>query len=117
MLLQGSMTDAAKYRLAAQIFMAVALFGILGLHILSALLAGLLIFQIVQTMTPFLRRLGIQRRWSRAIALAVPAILFGVAIIAAVAGLVTLVTGPDSLVVLLQQMADVVGTIRRQLPD
>jgi predicted PurR-regulated permease PerM len=117
MLLRTPMTDAAKYRLAAQILMTAALFGILGLHLLSALLSGLLIFQIVQTVVPALGRVGIRRTLSRSIALAVPAVIFGVAIVAAVGGLIALASGPDSLVTMLQGMADIIGTIRRQLPD
>jgi predicted PurR-regulated permease PerM len=111
------MTDPAKYRIASQILMLIALIAILKLQILSALLAGLLIFQIVQTMAPFLRRLGIKRQLSRSIALAIPAVLFGLVIVVAVGGLIALVTGPDSLVMLLQRMADIIATIRSQLPD
>ncbi len=110
------MTDSDKYRIASQFVMIVGLVAVLKFQLLSALLSGLLIFQIVQTTAPLLRRLGIKRGLSRTIALAVPTIIFGVAIVAAVAGLITLVTGPDSLAVLLQRMADIVTTIRAQLP-
>ena len=60
-----AVTDAAtlpslnRVTLASQILAGIALYGILSLHLLSALLAGLLMHHLVQATVPLLGRVGI----------------------------------------------------------
>jgi len=110
-------TEAARYRLASEIIMVIALLGIMKFGLLGALLPGLLIYQIVHAMVPPLRRMGITHDWVRMVALAIPALIIGFALAYGVVELVILATGPESLVDLLRRMADVVGAARRYVPS
>jgi predicted PurR-regulated permease PerM len=109
-------TEAAKYRLASEIIMVIALIGIMKLGLLGALLPGLLIYEIVHAMVPPLRRMGITHDWVRTVALAIPALIIGTALIYGVVELVVLATGSESLVDLLRRMADIVEAARRYVP-
>ncbi|QWT19236.1 AI-2E family transporter [Bacillus sp. NP157] len=48
--------SARAVRLASYVLAALALWGVLMLHLVSALLAGLLVYEVVEGMTPFIRR-------------------------------------------------------------
>ncbi|MBB3226311.1 putative PurR-regulated permease PerM [Luteibacter sp. Sphag1AF] len=48
--------DARMVRLASYVLAALALWGVLMLHLVSALLAGLLVYEVVESLTPLLRR-------------------------------------------------------------
>ncbi len=95
----------------------VALYCVLKLELLSALLAGLLIAQIVHSTVPLLNRLGIaQRKVGKAIALALITVLVVVLLSFGVVGIWRLTAGPDNLFVLFQSMAEVIDTARTHLP-
>lgn len=95
----------------------VALYLILHLGLLSALLAGMLIYLIVQSAVPAFRALGLTRRVGKALVLALFATVIGVGVALGGIQILSLLTsGSDSVVVLLQQMADVVSTARERMP-
>ncbi|TCV96221.1 putative PurR-regulated permease PerM [Luteibacter rhizovicinus] len=48
--------NTRNIRIASYVLAAVALWGVLMLHLVSALLAGLLVYEVVETLTPVLRR-------------------------------------------------------------
>ncbi len=110
------MTETSKMQIVSQVLALVALVTVLELGLLTALLSGLLIYQLVQLTLPPLRRLGVAHGTGRTIALAVPAGILIVAATLGVAQIIALTTGPDSLARLLEMMADVIGTARQYLP-
>lgn len=94
-----------------------ALFGIIQLHILSSLLAGMVVYLIVQSAVPLVRTLGLTRRTGKALVLALVATLIGVGAVYGAAAMLSLATdGSDSVVALLGQMADVISTARERVP-
>ncbi len=110
------MTATSKIQTVSQVLALVALVLVLELGLLTALLSGLLIYQLVQLTVPPLRRLGVAHGTGRTIALAVPAGVLIVAATLGIAQIIALTTGPDSLARLLEMMADVIGTARQYLP-
>ena len=87
------MTQAQRCEVAAWVLAAAGLLGVLHLHLLAALLAGLLVFELVETAAARL-------------------------LLLAVLGLLGLLNDrAESLPVLMQKMADVVDTARSHLPD
>ncbi|MCA3249312.1 MAG: AI-2E family transporter [Holosporaceae bacterium] len=109
--------QAARLTLITQAMMGLALVAVLSLHLLSALLAGLLIYQLVQATVPLTKRLGVMPRLGKVIVLIlvpsvmIAAITVGVLILAA-----HLHSGSDSAPALLQKLADVVAMARNYLP-
>jgi len=94
-----------------------ALFLIIHLGLLSALLSGLLIYLLVQSAVPMFRPLGVTRRVGKAIVLILFASIIGVLVTWGVVEAIALMTtGSDNVVALLQQMADVVSTARERTP-
>lgn len=96
----------------------VALYGVLKLGLLPALLSGLLVAQLVHGAVPVLYRLGIaNRNVGRAIALTLvttlTATLIALLIVAAAS---RLTAGPENLFFLMQSMAEVIDTARTHLP-
>ncbi|NKF22352.1 AI-2E family transporter [Solimonas sp. C16B3] len=98
-----------------------ALLLVIELHLLAALLAGLLVFELVKVLTPWLRlrRLGLDDNDSpRLLAVALIATL----VIAALAALGLAATAflrnsGESLPILMQRMAQIVDDARQHLPD
>jgi predicted PurR-regulated permease PerM len=107
-----------RIEVASLILAGLALAGILYLHLLSSLLSGLFIYLLVQSAVPLFRHVGVTRRVGKAIVLILFAAVIGVGVTFGVIELITLLTtGSDSVVALLQQMADVVSTARDRAPD
>ena len=110
--------DQTRIEIISLILAAVALFTIIDLGLLSALLPGLLIYLVVRSAVPVFRRIGVTRRVGTAIVLLLFAGIIGVGVAFGVVEAVKLLTtGSDSVVALLQQMADVVSTARERTPD
>lgn len=79
--------DSRAIRLATYILAALALWGILELHLISALLAGLLVYEVVEGMTPLIRR-AIPGERARLIAVGVvTVVVVGAIVLLVVAGL------------------------------
>lgn len=94
-----------------------ALYAVLQLELLAALLAGLLVAQLVHSTVPLLTRLGIaNHQHGKAIALTLVAVIVTVAIGLAVLAIWRLTAGPENLFLLMQRMAEVIGTARSHLP-
>jgi predicted PurR-regulated permease PerM len=106
-----------KLELAAQILAGLALVAVLKLGLLSALLSGLLIYELVHLVALKLNRVGVTHEVGKAVALILLASLIAVAMALGGIGLLALLTGrSESLVVVLQKMAEVIETARSHFP-
>jgi predicted PurR-regulated permease PerM len=104
-----------RCRIAAWIVVGLGLIAILKLHILSALLAGLLVYELVHLAVPRLpRRLSGDR--ARVLAVSALAVVVVGAVAAAVTGLIVFVRGEDNLSSLLEKMAESISRARTNLP-
>lgn len=105
--------DAVSLLLTAAVLTAA-----LMLDLLSALLAGLLLSQLVHSTVPLLNRIGIaDHRIGKAVALALVAAIIVIAVVLAVVGISTWLTaGPENLFFLLQRMAEAIDSARAHLP-
>ena len=103
--------------LAAQVLAVLALLAVLHLHLLSALLAGLLIYELVHVVAPRSRGIRKASRTGKMIALTLLASFIILAVFFGVLGLMSLLSrGPESVTALMQKMADVIETARSRLP-
>ena len=101
--------------IAAWLLMAAALVLVLRLHLLTALLAGLLVFELVHIIAPFIER-RIYSRGHRMIAVALLATVIVGLITAAVIGIVAFVRSEGSVSGLLDRMAEILDRARNELP-
>jgi len=108
------MTPSLRFAVASWVITAVALGLVLHLHLLAALLAGLLVYELVHVIAPRLRL----AHAGRVTAVAIIATLVVVALILLLLGLVTLLrTDVGHLSRLMQKMADIVEESRGRLPE
>jgi len=108
---------AFSYQLASWVLMGVALVTVIQLHLIAALLAGLLVFQIVQILARAIRIPYLNNRHAKVLFVAVLAIIVVSALTLAGIGIgVFLRLGPDNLSTMLTQMASIVDDLRRMLP-
>ena len=96
---------------------AIALALIIELHLLSSLLAGLLVFKLVDVLTPWLRLRALGRDGPRVLAVT----LIAIAVIAALVGIgigiaAFLRNSDESVPLLMQRMAQIVEDARAILP-
>src|SRR5688500_6543594 len=97
--------DAARLEVISIGIAVVALLLILHLGLLTALLAGLLIYQIVQILVPLFQNIGVHHTVGKTIALSVPVMVIGAAFAFAVIQFIDLLTGGfEGVVVLLGRM-------------
>ena len=97
---------------------AVALALIIELHLLSALLAGLLVFKLVDVLTPWLRLRALGRDGPRVLAVTLIATAVIAALIGIGIGIVTLMRNSgESVPLLMQSMAQIIEDARAILPD
>src|SRR4051812_30063600 len=105
-----SWTERASWFIAA-----VVLLGVLELRLLSALFAGLLVYELVHVIAPPLRRFSSER--ARLGAVVVLSILIVGALSLAIVGMVAFFrSDAGSLAALLQRMADILDGARDSLP-
>jgi predicted PurR-regulated permease PerM len=96
---------------------AIALGLVIQLHLLSALLAGLLVFKLVDVLTPWLRLRALGRDGPRVLAVTLIATAVIAALVAlAAAGVATLRNSGQTLPLLMQKMAQIVEETRGKLP-
>ncbi|MBI3897307.1 MAG: AI-2E family transporter [Gammaproteobacteria bacterium] len=98
--------------------MGVGMIAVIGLHLVAALIAGLLVFQLVHMLSAAVRIPYIGNRYAKVLFVAVLAII--VVTVLALAGVgvgVFLRRGPDNLALLLTQLAVIIDDLRRILPD
>jgi predicted PurR-regulated permease PerM len=114
------LTDAARstrVETASLVLAGIGLFGILCLGLLSSLLSGFLIYLIVRTAAPVFRKIGLNRRVGKALVLVLFAsLIFFLVAWGVVESMSLLSGGSESVVALLQQMADVISTARERMP-
>jgi predicted PurR-regulated permease PerM len=109
--------DLAKLELVSLAFAGLALYAILEFGLLSALLSGLLIYQLVQFAAPTLQRLGMNRSVGTTLAVTLIATMIGLAITIGIIELISVLTrGFSNVAVLMQKMADVISSARAQVP-
>ena len=96
----------------------IALYAVMALGLLPALLAGLLIAQLVRSTIPLLYRVGVaNRRLGGAIAVTlVTMVVVAVIALLVIAASSRLTAGPENLFFLMQRMAEVIDTARTHLP-
>jgi len=110
-------TPVTRTDIAAWVFAAVALALIIKLHLLSALLAGLLVFKLVDVLTPWLRLRALGRDGPRILAVTLIASAVIAALIGIGVGLVTLMRNSgETLPLLMQRMAQIIEDARAILP-
>ncbi|MDB5492433.1 MAG: hypothetical protein JWO78_2282 [Micavibrio sp.] len=106
-----------KIYLFTQILVLVGLIATLMLGLLPALLAGLLIYELVEFGARHLGRFGLDRSIGKLLLFLIIGAGVTAGIVLAVTGFAERLTdGPESVVVLMQRMADVVGAAQNYLP-
>jgi predicted PurR-regulated permease PerM len=110
-------TPVTRTDIIAWVVTAVALGLVIKLHLLSALLAGLLVFKLVDVLTPWLRLSALSRDSARVLAVT----LIASAVIAALVGIgigavALLRNSGETLPLLMQKMAQIVEETRDKLP-
>ena len=103
------------YEIAAWIIVGFALLVVLLLHLLPALLAGLLVYEVVHLTTPFWQR-RVSNERARAVAVTALAVLVVGLVTVAVTMLVVYLRGEGQLTRLLQKMAEILNQARATLP-
>jgi len=112
--MEGAKSPATRYDVAAWILIGGGLLLILKLHLLSALLAGLLIYELVHMAAPRLQRLSGER--ARGWALTGLALLAAAAVATTVTALISVVRGEGHLASVLEKMAESIARARTNLP-
>lgn len=116
----GANTDerlAFKCDVAAWILAGGALYAVLRLHLLPALLAGLLVYQLVHILAPRLRIMRIGHERGKVVAIGVLASIITAAIVSGALGLAAFLHSErGSLPALMQTAADILDAARKQLP-
>ncbi len=102
---------------AAWIIVGAALFATLRLHLLPALLAGLLVYEIVHVLAPRLGFLRIKREWGKVAAVGVLASFIIVILVAGCVGIAAFFRSEaGSLTALLNKLAEILEGARNALP-
>jgi len=112
---QSAISPTGRHEIAACILVAVGLLLILKLHLLSALLAGLLVYELVHNAATRLpRRLSGER--ARMLAVTALAILAAGVVAAVATGLIVFIRGEGHLTSLLEKMAESITHAGANLP-
>ena len=105
------------YDITAWILTGVALVLILSLHLLPALLAGLLVYELVHILAPRLKVVRIHQEHGKLVAVAMLVTVVVAGIVLAIIGIVAFLhSEAGSLPLLLQKMADILDSWRAVLP-
>ncbi|HEX5160648.1 MAG TPA: AI-2E family transporter [Steroidobacteraceae bacterium] len=103
---------------AAWLIAALALFLVIKLHLLSALLAGLLVYKLVDVLTPWLRLSALGRDGPRVLAVMLIASVVIAGLVGIGVGIVAFLRNSDeSVPLLMQRMAQIVEDARAILPE
>jgi len=106
-----------RIEIAAQVLAGLALLGTLWFGLLAALLAGLLIHELVHAAAPVFRRFGALPNIGRIIALGLMTVVLSLAVIFGVIELISLLTTrQEGLVAVMRKMAEAVEEVSQQLP-
>jgi predicted PurR-regulated permease PerM len=105
------------YDIAAWILTGMALVLILSLHLLPALLAGLLVYELVHILAPRLKVVRIHQEYGKLVAVVMLAIIVILGIVLAIIGIMAFLhSEAGNLPQLLQKMADILDGWRAVLP-
>jgi predicted PurR-regulated permease PerM len=105
------------YDVASWVLMGLALLAILALHLVAALIAGLLVFQLVHILAAVLRVPFITSRNTKIVVVALLAtVTVALLILGSIGIAVFLRKGPDNLATLMTQLASIVENLRHFLP-
>lgn len=107
----------AHARLAAWILAGIGLVLVLHLHLLPALLAGLLVFELVHIIVPFLQRHVSSDRARIMAVIVLATVIVGVVTAAIIGALTFFRSEAGSVPALLQKLADIIEDARRTLPE
>ncbi len=109
--------SSPRLEITIQILAVVALLILLKLGLLTALIAGLLIYHLVQVLAPALMHVGVNASWRKTAALTIVVSTVAVLLAFGVVKLINVLTGGlEGIVQLMQSMAEVVDTARNRLP-
>jgi predicted PurR-regulated permease PerM len=107
-----------RYEVISWILMGIAMVAVVALRLVPALLAGLLVFYLVNTLAGAVRLPYINNRYVKLAFVALLAMIVVAALTALGVGIgVFLRGGPDNLAAMLTQMAHIVHDLRRVLPE
>lgn len=108
---------ASWLELAAWLLAGISLVLILKLHLLPALLGGLLVFELVRFLTPLVRRAEISSDWARLIIVAVISAIVVLALTLLILGVLSFFRSESGdLSALLQKLAEIIDQSRDRLP-
>lgn len=106
-----------RHDIAAWVLAGLALLLVLELHLLSALIAGLLVYELVHVVAPWIRAMARDRN-RRLVAVALLAVVIATALALLVAGAISFFrSDAGSVSALLQKMASIIEDARARLPD
>ena len=114
---RSSLERPTRYDIAAWILTGVALLLVLQLRLLPALLAGLLVYELVHILAPRLRIWRMNHEWSKVAAVTVLTVIVVVLITLVIVGIIAVLrTDVGSVSALLKQMAEIIDGSRKALP-
>jgi predicted PurR-regulated permease PerM len=114
----GAPQRASRFDIAAWAIAAAALFLTIKLHLLPALLAGLLVYELVHMLAPRLRVMRVGEKRRKVVAVALLATVIVVLITAAIFGVIAFVRSDvGSLSGLLDEMANIIARSRHSFPQ
>ena len=111
-ILSTARADQVSWLLAA-----VALIAILELHLLSALFAGLMVYELVHGLAPLLQRRLFSERSRLAAVVVLATLIVGILGLAIIGAIAYFRSDAGSLAALLQRMADILDAARASLPN
>ncbi|WP_238183306.1 hypothetical protein, partial [Methylobacterium trifolii] len=110
--------DRSRLEVASLILTGLALLATLQFHLLTSLLAGLLVYELVHLLAPSRYSTLVPHHRGKVIAVAFLAVVVVSAVSGAILGLIALLSsGSDNLALLLRKMAEVIESMRAQLPS
>ena len=101
---------------ASWLLAAAALIAVLALHLLSAVFAGLLVFELVHALAPFLQRRFFSERSRLAAVVVLSTLIVGFLFLVIFGAVAFFRSDAGSLAALLQRMADILDSARTSLP-
>lgn len=112
------MTTSDRCEIASWCLAGAALLAVLQIHLLAALMAGLLAHELIHSVAPRLQISGTSLRARKLIMLLLLICVIVLLATAAGVGVATITArGPDGVAALMQKMADLIETARSRLPD
>lgn len=107
----------SKLDVVAWTLMGIGLLLVLQLHLLPAVLSGLLVFELVRVLTPLVRRMEISRDWARIIVVAIISALVVTLLTLLIFGAITYFRSENgNLSALMTKLAEIIDQSRNRLP-